>query len=284
MRGALLLTLLVTLPAVAADLPRQSGLPRVVSTNLCADQLVLRLAAPEQLLSVSAQSQDPQLSSMPELARRFPANHASAEEIIALHPDLVLASRRWLAHNRAELLRSHGIEVLVIPFPTSWADIFANTRLVADKLNRTAEGEALLADAQARLDRLKAQPRPQRALYLRPNGGSAGRDTYVDTVFQAVGLTNHQAALGRVGWGRFDLETLVVNPPDLFVSADMVIDQGYAKSAYARHPRVRELLATHPVLHVTGNRWGCSDLQLVDSAEQLAAQIDALALAGRNHP
>lgn len=278
MRRALFLALLASLPAAASDLPR------VVSTNVCADQLALRLAAPTQLLSVSAQSQDARLSSMSGLARRYPANHASAEEIIALHPDLVLASRRWLAHNRAELLRRHGIEVLVVPFPTSWAEIFASTRLVAASLGREVEGEALLADVQARLRHLKAHPRPFRALYLRPNGGSAGRNTYVDTVFQSVGLTNHQAELGRVGWGRFDLETLVVSPPDLFVSADMPIDQGYAKSAYARHPRVQQLIATRPVLQIAGNRWGCSDWQLIDSAEQLAAQVDGLALAEQGRP
>lgn len=270
MRHALLLALLACLPVAAAELPR------VVSTNLCADQLALRLAAPEQLLSISAQGSDPQLSGQAARARGIPLNRGGAEEIVALHPDLVLASRRWLAHNRAELLRDHGIEVLVVPYPTTWPDIFASTRLVAGRLGRAEEGEALLAELQARLDRLAQQPRPMRALYLRSNGGSAGRNTYVDTVFQAVGLTNHQAALGRAGWGRFELEELVVSPPDVFVSADMPIDSGYAKSAYSRHPRVRELLAARPLLRLDGNHWGCADWQLVDSAERLAAQIDAL--------
>ncbi|MCY1281445.1 putative ABC transporter PGF-CTERM-modified substrate-binding protein [compost metagenome] len=278
MRRALVVLALFAAPALAG------ALPRVVSTNQCADMLALRLAAPGQLLSVSSKSRDPQLSSMAEQARRVPANHASSEEIIALHPDLVLASRRWQARNQAELLGRHGIEVLVVPYPTSWAEIFASTRLVAARLGRVAEGEALLADVQARLERLRQRPRPLRALYLRPNGGSAGRDTYVDTVFQAVGVINHQAALGRSGWGRFDLEDLVRRPPDLFVSADLPIDNGYAKSAFSRHPRLQHLTASRPLLRVDGNRWGCSDWQLVDSAERLAAQIDALALAPRGRP
>lgn len=270
MRAWLVLVAVLCVPGVSA------ALPRVVSTNQCADMLALRLAAPEQLLSVSSKSRDPQLSSMAGEAQRVPVNHASSEEIIALHPDLVLASRRWQSHNQAELLRQHGIEVVVVPYPTTWAQIFASTRLVAAKLGRVEEGEALLADVQARLDRLKQHPRPLRALYLRPNGGSAGRDTYVDTVFQAVGVINHQAALGRSGWGRFNLEDLVRQPPDVFVSADMPIDRGYAKSAFSRHPFLQQLTATRPVLQVEGNRWGCSDWQLIFSAERLAAQIDAL--------
>lgn len=272
MRALLGLMGLFCLPALAAQLPR------VVSTNQCADMLALRLAAPEQLLSVSSKSRDPQLSAMAAQAQQVPINHASSEEIIALHPDLVLASRRWQSHNQAALLREYGIEVLVVPYPTTWPEIFASTRLVAAKLGRVEEGEALLADVQARLDRLKQQPRPLSALYLRPNGGSAGRDTYVDTVFQAVGVVNHQAALGRSGWGRFNIEDLVRQPPDVFVTADMPIDKGYAKSAFSRHPFIQQLTASRPLLRVEGNRWGCSDWQLVYSAEQLAEQIDALSL------
>ncbi len=272
MRLAPLLALLASLQAVAAELPR------VVSTNVCADQLALRLAAPGQLLSVSALSRDPGLSGMAAQAQQVPINHAGAEEIIALNPDLVLASRRWLAHNRAELLREHGIEVLVLPFPNSWDEIYASTRLAAKRLGREEEGEALVAETQARLARLQQRSRPLRALYLRPNGGTAGRGTYVDTVFQAVGLENHQALRGSSGWGRFDLEELVSDPPHLFVAATMPGDDGYARAAYSRHPRVQQLLASRPFLQLQGSGWGCSDWQLVSSAERLAAAVDALAV------
>jgi iron complex transport system substrate-binding protein len=273
--------LLLTL---CAPLAGAAVLPTVVSTNLCADMLALGLAAPAQLLSVSRKSQDPRVSSMAERAREFPANDATAEEIIALNPDIVLASRRWQAHNQAELLSRHGIKTLVVPYPTTWQQIFDSTAWVAGQIGREAAGSALVADVQARLARLRQRPRPFSALYLRANGGSAGANTYVDTVFQALGLNNHMASQGRSGWSRYALEDLIASPPDLFVTADMRIDNGYAKSAYSRHQRLQQLMATRPVLSVSGNRWGCSDWQLVYAAEDLAAQLDALNLASRGQP
>lgn len=281
MRRTCALPLLLTL---CAPLAGAAALPTVVSTNLCADMLALSLAAPAQLLSVSRKSQDPRQSSMAELAREFPANDATAEEIIALHPDIVLASRRWQAHNQAELLSRHGIRTVVVPYPTTWQQIFDSTSWVAGQIGREAAGSELVADVQARLARLQQRPRPLSALYLRANGGSAGANTYVDTVFQALGLRNHLASLGRSGWSRYALEDLVDSPPDVFVSADMLIDNGYAKSAYSRHQRLQQLMATRPVLRISGNRWGCSDWQLIHAAEQLAAQLDALSLASGVRP
>ena len=271
----------LALLTLCAPLAGAAALPTVVSTNLCADMLALSLAAPAQLLSVSRKSQDPQVSSMAERAREFPANDATAEEIIALNPDIVLASRRWQAHNQAELLSRHGIRTVVVPYPTTWQQIFDSTNWVAGQIGREAAGSALVADVQARLARLQQRPRPFSALYLRANGGSAGANTYVDTVFQALGLNNHMASQGRSGWSRYALEELIASPPDLFVTADMRIDNGYAKSAYSRHQRLQQLMATRPVLSVSGNRWGCSDWQLVYAAEELAAQLDALSLASR---
>lgn len=257
-----------------------AALPTVVSTNLCADMLALSLAAPAQLLSVSRKSQDPRVSSMAERARDFPVNDATAEEIIALHPDIVLASRRWQAHNQAELLSRHGIKTVVVPYPTTWQQIFDSTQWVAGQIGREAAGRERVADVQARLARLQQRPRPFSALYLRANGGSAGANTYVDTVFQAVGLNNHMARQGRSGWSHYALEELIASPPDLFVTADMRIDNGYAKSAYSRHQRLQQLMATRPVLSVSGNRWGCSDWQLIHAAEELAGQLDQLNVAG----
>ncbi|MES9971754.1 MAG: hypothetical protein ABW092_17100, partial [Candidatus Thiodiazotropha sp.] len=73
--------------AVAAGPPQ-----RVVSVNLCSDQLLLMLAEPQQVASVSYLSRDPDSSFVADQASRYPLNHARAEEIIRLQPDLVLVT------------------------------------------------------------------------------------------------------------------------------------------------------------------------------------------------
>jgi len=253
----------------------QAALPSLVSTNLCADQLALSLAAPGQLLSVSRQSQDPARSSWAQQARQLPGNRASLEEVLALHPDIVIASRRWLAHNGGELLRRNGIRVVTPSYPVSWPQILASTREFATQIGRAEAGEALAQDVERRLQRLGQRGPAPRLLYLRANGGSAGRETYVDTLFAALGAHNAQRARG---WGTVSLEALVEDPPDAFVLADMPGDQGLARSAYSRHPLFQALLEQRPAVRLPGNHWGCSDWQLIDSAEQLWAALQAVNL------
>ena len=82
--AAALLLLLSGMPAVA-DAPR-----RVVSFNLCADQLVVGLADSNQIAALSPYAQDRHLSVVAERARAFPTLDWSAEGTVAFGPDLVL--------------------------------------------------------------------------------------------------------------------------------------------------------------------------------------------------
>src|SRR4029453_1275136 len=64
---------------------------RVVSLNLCVDELLLRLADPRNLASATWLARDPANSNVAELAQSIPVNHGLVEEIIPLNPDLVIA-------------------------------------------------------------------------------------------------------------------------------------------------------------------------------------------------
>jgi iron complex transport system substrate-binding protein len=75
------------LATAAAEAPR----PSVASINLCADQLVLTLAEPEQILTVSWLSADPEESLLADAAARYPLNYGSAEELLRFDPDVVVA-------------------------------------------------------------------------------------------------------------------------------------------------------------------------------------------------
>ena len=62
---------------------------RVVSMNLCTDQLAMMLAAPGQLVSVSHLASEVQSSSMVEEARAYPMNRGQVEQVFLMRPDLV---------------------------------------------------------------------------------------------------------------------------------------------------------------------------------------------------
>ena len=65
----------------------------IVSTNPCADAMLVHMVPPARIAAISHYSQTPGASSIPlALARRFRATAGTAEEVIALRPDLVVAS------------------------------------------------------------------------------------------------------------------------------------------------------------------------------------------------
>jgi iron complex transport system substrate-binding protein len=76
----------VLLPAVGA-----LAQPTVASINLCTDQLLLSIAAPEQILSLSWLSADPEESMLAAAAGRYPLNYGTAEELLRIGAEVVIA-------------------------------------------------------------------------------------------------------------------------------------------------------------------------------------------------
>lgn len=111
-------------------------LPRLMSTNICADVLALSLADPAQIVSLSRQSQDAQRFSLAAKARQLPANEATAEDVLHLKPDLVLASRRWNARHQQALLKRHDVRIVTVPFPTDWEGIDSSTLQMGRAMGR----------------------------------------------------------------------------------------------------------------------------------------------------
>jgi iron complex transport system substrate-binding protein len=84
--AAVLAVVGMSAPALAARLPR------IVSMNVCTDQLLLPLADPAQILGLSRYSRDAWQSWAAEEARRYASLSGGAEDVLVLKPDIVLAS------------------------------------------------------------------------------------------------------------------------------------------------------------------------------------------------
>ncbi len=141
----------------------------------------------------------------------------SAEAVLRLHPDLVLATD-FGAQTTLALLQAEGVPVLRLDLPDDFAQIRAETTRLAAALGVPARGAALIAAMDAELASL---PRPLRhpayrrtAIAWEPRGYTAGPGTLMDAVLKAAGFIN--AATGRT-LGR---EALLRRPPDLLVVPD----------------------------------------------------------------
>ncbi|CAM3240272.1 iron complex transport system substrate-binding protein [Paracoccus aminovorans] len=248
---------------VAADAPR-----RVVSVNLCTDQLAMMLAAPGQLVSVSYLARDPASSAMPEAAAGLPLNHGLAEEIFLLRPDLVLAGT-WTTPATVDLLRRVGVPVAVFQPEDDLAGIRANIRRMGEVLGREAEAEALIARFEADLARLDdaPAPRPRAAIYA-ANGYTLGSDSLAGQIVILGGHANIADELGLAGGGTLPLESLLLSQPDLLILGRRY--PGHSRGEdMMDHPALRSVMRDTPFVVMSDPDWVCGTPRILRAAQSL---------------
>ena len=185
---------------------------RVVSLNLCTDQLLV-LLAPEKIAALSFLARDPALSFVAAPAASFPLVRASAEAVLALRPDLVLAAR-YGAQATLAVLEQDGLHVVRLDLPQSFDAIRMQTRSLAALLGVPARAESLIAAMDATLAAAPHRPHPITALAWEPRGYTAEPGSLMDAVLHHAGLVN--AGDGR----RMGIEALLRHPPGLLVVPD----------------------------------------------------------------
>ncbi len=200
---------------------------RVVSLNLCTDQLLV-LLAPEQVTALEPLARDPALSFVAALAARLPQVRADAEAVLALHPDLVLAGR-YGAQDTVALLRARGVRVVQFEEAEDFPAIGVQVGEMAELLGVPARGRRMVAAMWRRLAAIRR--RAGTAVLWEAGGWSAGPGGFGDAVLRAAGL----ADLGS--GGRIGVERLLALRPDVLVT-----------EAAPRFPSLATDLAWHPAL------------------------------------
>jgi len=256
--------------AAAAEPPR-----RIVSLNLCSDQLLLELVAPERIASLTWLSRTDGEPALRVLAARLPSNRGSAEEVLAARPDLVLAGRYTTSTTRA-LLRRVGIPMLEIDAVQDWEGIRRVTREVAAAVGEVARGEALIAqmDAQLATTATLRVSTPVRAIGW---SGAAedvpGRDTLFDTILTTAGAVN--IAAQPVGGSGFDLERVLRQRPRLLLRGT-AHDGDRAVRSWAANHHVLQALPGLSVLEYSEGAWACGVPRAAAHALELARALRAL--------
>jgi iron complex transport system substrate-binding protein len=254
--------------ALAVALPLRAETPqRVVSMNLCTDQLALMLADEGQLVSVSDIAQDPLTSAMHREAAAYPINFGGAEEIFLLQPDLVLAGV-WSDPTTIAMLRSLGIEVAQIDVASSLADVPDRVRDVGTLLGREQAAEALIRTFETDLARLAGPDDGPRAAFYYPNGYTLGTGTLSHDIITHVGFIHIADELGRGTSGRVALELMVMATPDLVIGAEPY--PGASRSEeILRHPALRSLQEQARGAD-SGPDWICGTPHVVQALAEMA--------------
>ncbi len=233
----LLAAALTAAPAVAQTIPR-----RVASINLCADQLLLALADPAQIASLSPYARDPSLSYLADRAAAFPQNRGSGENIVGVDADLVLTGPFDSRYTR-ELLAAERLAFEIVEPWSGFPQGEAQLRSLALRLGHPERGEALIAAIDKALAGLgnaaggKIPPRTSIVLQRRGYVFHAGLTTEIAEI---AGLRDAAPAAGVSKSGFVTLEAVVAARPDYLIVSD----------ADQRAEDEGQALLVHPALEV----------------------------------
>ncbi|MCC7022217.1 MAG: ABC transporter substrate-binding protein, partial [Thermomicrobiales bacterium] len=215
---------------------------RIVSINVCADQLLLALADPEQIASLSNRATDPELSYLAGPAAEFPHAAFNAESVVRLQPDLILAGRLTRLATR-EMLGRLGYEVVLLNSIRSVDAGIEQIREIAALVGHPERGEALVADIEAALAEAAALPPPGGATvaaYQR-RGYLVGTSSLITDLLARIGLTNAADGFTAASGGYVRLEEIVAGAPDYLVVAALDTTPGDQGMALLAHPALERL-------------------------------------------
>nr|WP_047581048.1 ABC transporter substrate-binding protein [Methylobacterium sp. ZNC0032] len=274
LRGAYLIT--VALSGAAVSVTSATERPaRIVSLNMCTDELVLRLADPARIASVTWLSQDPRNANMAEAARLIPANHGLAEEVLGFKPDLVVAGA-YTTRATVSLLRRVGITVKEFGVPRNLAEMKAQIAKMAEVLGEPERGQALLAGIERRLQALAARrvERPLRAIVLRPSGFTVGRGSLVDEILARAGLVNIAAELGVESYGQIALETVALGRADILILNETPDGPPSLAHEVLHHPVIERLGDRLKLVALPSRFWTCAGPSVLDAIELLVRAVE----------
>jgi iron complex transport system substrate-binding protein len=263
--------LIVIQPSFALEM---TPVTRIVSINMCTDQLLLDLAKPSQIAGLSPFARDKKLSWFAAKAEGLPLLSGTAEEIITIKPDLIVADRYTKRATR-EFIRARGAPLEEFDTVLTLAESRRQILRFGDITGAKQRAAERVAELDAALAALKAVALTSglRVLPLSRRGWVAGGRTLISELLSEAGLRNAADDLGFKNGGFASLETIIALKPDaLLISTDEhnAEDQG---AAMLLHPAIRNAFPAERRIVLAENLTICGGPMLAEAMRVLAAQL-----------
>ena len=249
MHRRLALSLLVFGPVLGACTPapaRPDG-ARIVALGSAVTETLYALGVGDRLVGADLSSQHPAAAvALPKVGyfRQF-----SAEGVLSLAPNLVLASDVSGPAVALDRLRSAGVQVQVLPPAVDLDGARANLRAIAHAVDRLTKGEALVATLDAQVAQAQAllavtTTRP-RVLFVYARGPGtimvAGRETPAAELLRLAGAENAVDAF--TDFRPLTAEAVIAARPEFIVVPDRGLESLGGTASLLALPGVQQTAA-----------------------------------------
>lgn len=248
---------------------------RIVSMNLCTDELLMRIVDPSRIASVTYLSQQPINAplGLNAIASKLKVNHGLAEEVLMQDPDLILAGR-FTSTTAVSLLRSIGYKIIIFDPENTLDDMRANIRKLGEAVGEPARAEQVIADFDARLAALQKQiPPGEKPVFadIGVNNFIAGENTLYTHVVNAGGYRTLGQALGFEGFRNVPLEEILSTNPALISTATPWTSPPSMSTMALRHPALRAMVESTPQVTIPERYTTCGAPSMLGAVEILVA-------------
>jgi iron complex transport system substrate-binding protein len=227
--------------------------------------------APDRVASLSHYSRDPAATSIPlDVARHYPSNAGTAEEVIALRPALVVASSFTAPATRSAFARA-GLWTLYLDSPASIAASRAQVTQLATSLGVPAAGARLNARIDAAVRTAQTPEPPVPALLWIGGNLVSGGGTLLDELLRRAGFADAAAAYGLQHTGYLPVEHIVAHPPALVLVPDEPGRDADSRAAQMRARVLAHLARPVPQARFPRRLVNCGGPVIVDALDRLAA-------------
>lgn len=218
-----------TVPAAGPRTPGAERRPRLVTVGGGITEVVYALGAQDLLVGTDT------TSLYPDAAQQTPKvgymRQLSAEGLLALRPDALVAGSDAGPPVVLDQIRSAGVKVELIASDHSWDELRRKVAAVGRTAGREADARALQQRLDARWDAVTARVRqtaraqPPRVLFVLSHTGSpmvSGEATAADAVIRFMGAKN--ALSGFKGYRPMTAEAMAAAAPDLILMTAQGLD------------------------------------------------------------
>ena len=251
---------------VGREVPVPATVSRLISLAPNLTELVYAAGAASKLIGVDDNSDTPAAAkALPRVGGMQP----NVEKIVALAPDLVLASTEGNQPSLGPALEAVDIPLFVVR--TDRLDEIAPALVRIAALTGTAGGEERAEGLRRAIEAQRRKrvnvPRVLFAVWADPLY-AGGRTTFIDDLFALTGAAN---SVEGNGWPQLSLERLIATPPDLVLYPGTAVPRAALERLFQAQP---ELLARVELVPVDDNLFTRPGPRVAEAAAALNGIFD----------
>lgn len=247
---------------------------RIVSVNLCTDELLLHLVSPERVAAVTKHSANPSISTVVEQTTTIKKIQGTVEDVMSCKADLLVGGR-FSNKQTLHFFQYSEIPVLIFGVPKNFEDIYADIRKLAKAVGESEKGEQIIKGMEDDLSKIRGDIKsktPKRAVFFQSGNYVPGSGTFENAIMEAAGLENIAVPLGIKEYGNLPLEKLIEAKPDVMIFAGDQKRGTTVRGEVLSHPAMIQALPDLKVVEIPSSMLNCGSPASIEAVRILVRE------------